>query len=242
MSVTGISPALAEGPVKCDESGSLINELFNRGITNVVVLMRHSAREFEPGRHDLENPLTERGRNLAARLGQKLDPSIRMRTYTSPPERCVETAQLIREQHAANGGAGQSPRVVEGLGLFYILDQIRMWKGMSENSDGMDGYLQRWFDDELALDEMISAQVAAKIILRLLVGKLSQQGSQPGMDICVSHDTSLLVLREKIQQLTLREYGAIEFLDVMALYRTGERFYIASRWGDAREIDPAMLQ
>ena len=55
-----------------DATVRLLNDLFEGGVESAVVLMRHSAREFAPGRHDLANPLTEEGRELARRLGERL--------------------------------------------------------------------------------------------------------------------------------------------------------------------------
>jgi hypothetical protein len=227
---------LAEGPERAEESLAVINELRRIGVDNAVVLMRHSAREFKPEVHDLENPLTERGRELAIKLGEGLDPDLMIRSYASPPARCIETASLISQQHIARGGKGQATRVVEGLGVFYILDQIRMWKGMSIGDGGMTSYLQRWFDDELGGDEMIPADQAANIIFNVMVGKLLQQKDKPALDICVSHDTSLIVVREKLLQFPLADFGAIEFLDCIVLYRESQKYWLRSRWGDPVQV------
>ena len=48
-----------------DSTLALVAEVLAEGVEHAVLLMRHSAREFEPGRHDLENPLTDEGRDLA---------------------------------------------------------------------------------------------------------------------------------------------------------------------------------
>ncbi len=48
----------------------LIAGVTERGVHHAVVLLRHSAREYHPQIHDLENPLTDEGRALARRLGE----------------------------------------------------------------------------------------------------------------------------------------------------------------------------
>jgi hypothetical protein len=236
MSGNDLSQAAADGPHRSEESLALLRGLQERGVTRSVVLMRHSARQFDPSLHDLENPLTERGRRIAAGFGQSLDSNTRIRAYASPPARCVETANLIREQHAGRGGEGRPVRVVEGLGVFYILDQIRMWKGMTQDQGGMAGYMQRWFDGECGPDELMPPGLAAVVVLRIMFGKLMQQSDQPAMDICISHDTTLLLVREKLLNLPLREHGAVDFLDSIVLYQDSEKFFLTSRWGGPVEV------
>ena len=74
-----------------DETVRLIESAFDAGARHVGLLMRHSAREFVPGRHDLENPLTDEGRALAERMGASLPKDLLVRGYASPAERCLRT-------------------------------------------------------------------------------------------------------------------------------------------------------
>ena len=46
-----------------EATSRLINGVFDRGITRAVLLMRHSAREYNAGINDLLNPLTDPGRS-----------------------------------------------------------------------------------------------------------------------------------------------------------------------------------
>ena len=55
-----------------DTTVQLIEQLTNEGVDNIVLLMRHSAREYAPGKHDLLNPLTDEGRDLARDMGKRL--------------------------------------------------------------------------------------------------------------------------------------------------------------------------
>ena len=47
----------------------LVAGVTERGVQHAVVLLRHSALEYNPQIHDLDNPLTDEGRALARRLG-----------------------------------------------------------------------------------------------------------------------------------------------------------------------------
>ena len=83
---------------------ALVESGLAAGARHIVLLMRHSAREFAPGKHDLLNPLTDEGTELARSLGMRLPDGMTLRGYASPAERCVETAQLILDGYAARGG------------------------------------------------------------------------------------------------------------------------------------------
>ena len=52
-----------------DATARMTRAVFSEGVDRAVLLMRHSAREYRRDIHDLENPLTEEGRELAARFG-----------------------------------------------------------------------------------------------------------------------------------------------------------------------------
>ena len=55
-----------------DATIDLVNDVLTEGADKAVLLIRHSARTFDRTINDLENPLTEHGRNLCVKLGQKL--------------------------------------------------------------------------------------------------------------------------------------------------------------------------
>ena len=115
-----------------DATLAQVEAMANEGCTHMVLLMRHSAREFNPDVHDLENPLTDEGRELSQRLGRQLPKAYTLRGYASPAGRCVETAQLCLDGHAAEGGSSTRVRPVEGLGVFYVLDQMKMYRVMRD--------------------------------------------------------------------------------------------------------------
>ena len=89
-----------------DATAALVQALYDDGVERAVLLMRHSARTFDRNIHDLLNPLTEHGRNLSRKLGTALPKDLHVRGYASPPERCMETAQIAIDAHTQAGGAG----------------------------------------------------------------------------------------------------------------------------------------
>ena len=125
-------------------TAQLIESVYDEGADRAVIMMRHSARTFNRDIHDLLNLLTDHGRELADALGTRMPKDILLKGYSSPAERCIETAERIIAQHQQAGGAGARTRVLEVLGVFYALDQGRMWKGLSQ-ANGLAAYVESWF-------------------------------------------------------------------------------------------------
>ncbi len=212
----------------------LLHRVLGSGVDHAVVLMRHSAREFAPGRHDLLNPLTPEGRQRAQDLGARLPKHLTLRGYASPPERCMETAALVLEGHKLKGGEATRHRPLEALGVFYALDQIKMWKCMSQ-AGGLVPFLQIWFAQEVPGDAMMPADLAARLVLRVLADKLDAPVADQQLDICVSHDMTLYLLRDRLlnQPVDGPEVG---FLDALVVYRQGGQIWMTSHHGEARPV------
>ena len=208
----------------------LVKRLFDRDINRVVLLMRHSAREYDPDINDLLNPLTDEGRAYSREFGRQLPKDVFVKGYASPPERCVETGELVVETHAAENGLAQGVRPVEGLGVFYGIDQIKMWKGMKA-AGGLSAYLAQWLGNEVSEDAMLSPTYAATTILRLLKGKLDSPSEHPKqLDLCVSHDMTVLFIRHFFG-LEPVDAQPVEYLDGLALYFDESELTLESQHG-----------
>lgn len=212
----------------------LVERVVDLGVDHAVVLMRHSAREFAPDRHDLENPLTAEGRELALELGARLPKHLLLRAYASPPERCMETAALVLEGHRRDGGATTRHRPLEALSVFYALDQMKMWKGMNA-AGGLVPYVGAWVRGEVPEDAMMPADLAARLVLRVLAEKIRQPLAERQLDLCVSHDMTLYLLREVL--LGEPAVGpAVGFLDALVLYRDGDDLWMTSHHGERQRM------
>ncbi len=189
-----------------------------------VLLMRHSAREFEPGRHDLLNPLTDIGRELSNRLGAALPDGLTLQGYASPAERCLETAQLmLKSYEACNAGAIGRTRPMEGLGVFYVLDQRKMFRAL-QAAGGLREFVSVWVRGELAADIVLPARQAVAAVLTALVAKLpngsAERSAKARFDVCVSHDLTLQVVRSVLYDVLASEDSDVEFLDGLLLFNT----------------------
>jgi hypothetical protein len=219
-----------------DSTLRLIESIYDEGVDHVVVLMRHSAREFEPGRHDLLNPLTDAGRDFARAFGAALPKRLLVRGYTSPAQRCVETTELILEGHAGAGGQITRTRAIEALGVFYVLDQMRMYRAMTA-ATGQVPFLASWFAGELPAGVMMPAGLAAKVLGVVVASKLKAPVQRPQLDLCVSHDMSLYLVRDRLLSMNIAEAGEVAFLDGVAFYERDERVWMRGLHGPALHVD-----
>ena len=213
----------------------LINELVKEGAEHIVLLMRHSAREYEPGRHDLLNPLTDEGRELARRLGGAIPKSLNLRGYSSPAERCVETATLIMHAHQEVGGSATRNRVVEGLGVFYVLDQMKMFMAMQE-AGSMINFQKNWFSENVTPDILMPARASAEIIARLALEKLKEKPERPQLELLVSHDFTIYLLKDQLLGQDSSRFPDVIYLDGLAFFERDGKTFIQSHHEPAMEL------
>ncbi len=217
-----------------DSTLNLINEVLDDGAQHIVVLVRHSAREFIEGKNDMLNPLTDEGRELALRLGRLLPKSLLVRSYASPVERCIETAELILRGHDKEGGATTRNRPIEALGVFYILDQMRWYMAMRDNG-GMVSTLGRWFEGKIPVDVMMPPDQAANLIFKVAAGKLDHPIQVPQLDVLVSHDMTVFTVRDRLLNQIVADYP-VEFLDGLVIFEKDGKRFLQSHHGPARDI------
>ena len=213
----------------------MISEALADGVDHAAVLLRHSARTFKDGLHDLDNQLTDEGRALCRRLGRLLPKDLTLRAYASPAHRCLETAQLILEAHEAEGGAITRHRPMEALGVFYALDQMKMWKGM-EAAGGMANYLQSWVAGAVPADAMMPAQWAARLVLGCMAEKLAAPVARPQLDLHVSHDFTLHLLRSALLGEPA-DGPPVEFLDGLVVWQAEGALWLKCQHGPPQRVN-----
>ena len=219
-----------------DSTLNLVEQLVDEGAEHIVLLMRHSAREFAPGVHDLVNPLTDEGRDLAKSLGQRLPKHLVIRGYTSPAERCVETAQLIMQGHEDDGGEITRNRVIEALGVFYVLDQMKMYMAMKA-AGGLVALLERWFAGQVAGDIMMPPDLAARLIGKLAEEKIESGLTKTRLDLMVSHDFTLYTIKARLLGQQTHDYPDVHFLDGVAFFKRDGTTWAQSHHGAAVALD-----
>ncbi len=219
-----------------DSTIELIHSVHEQGASHIVMLMRHSAREFAPDKHDLLNPLTDEGRDLATTMGTRLPKHLTVRGYSSPADRCIETADLVMSGHSAAGGSVMRNRVVEALGVFYVLDQMKMFMAMRA-AGGIVNFLQTWFRGDIAEDILIPADLAAAILGRLIAEKLSTGAEQPQLDLLVSHDFTLFTVKDRLLKQHTEVHPEVNFLDGIAFFLKDGALFAQSHHGPAIAVN-----
>jgi len=214
-----------------DSGITLVNEALKKGASHVVLLMRHSAREYAKGLHDGKNPLTEEGRALSLRFGENLPQNLTLRGYHSPVGRCKETAERILSGYASKGGTATRYRPVEGLGVFYVLDQRKMYRAMHADG-GLLPFTQKWFAGHQSADILMPARAAALALLDVLREKLDRETKVQKLDICVSHDLSVLTMLDQLLDQPSSKFGNVEYLDAIAVYYLKNQLVLHSRHGE----------
>jgi broad specificity phosphatase PhoE len=218
-------------------TAELVNDVFAEGADRAVLLMRHSARTFDSSIHDLHNPLTDHGRDLCAKLGQKLPKHLTIKGYASPPERCVETAEKTIAAHTENGGTGGRTRPVEALGVFYCLDQQKMWKVL-RTCDGLADFVGRWFEQKMPVDALMPPELAVQMIMRVLQAKLEALNTNH-LDLCVTHDMTVFTMRHGMG-LEPAHGPDVEFLDGLVLFEKDGRRLFRSHHGGEVDVSEAL--
>ncbi len=219
-------------------SVALVDRLVGEGVERLALITRHSAREFNRDVHDLVNPLTDEGRLLCRQMGEALPKGLHLRGYASPPERCVETAKLIIDAHAVGGGRRGTVRPVESLGVFYALDQIKMWKAL-QLAGGLSAFVGQWAAGEVAADAMIPARDAARLILRSTWLRLQGGQENSNVDLCVTHDMTILMLRDQWLGEPAVTHS-VGFLEGLALYERAGSVWLRSTFGEPVDISTAV--
>ena len=220
------------------ETVKMIEDRFAKDVDRGILLMRHSAREYRRDIHDLQNPLTEEGRDLALRMGDVLGADLNMRGFASTAQRCIDTADLImlgtERDDMGERNKRRTTRVIEAFGVFYALDQVRMWKGL-QAADGLDSFVAKWLKGEVAPDTMMPARVAVSQILSVMRGRLMtispEKGRSKSLDLCVSHDMTLYLVRQAIGLETTFEQP-VNYLDGLLMFESDGELRVSSHYGN----------
>jgi broad specificity phosphatase PhoE len=192
--------------------------------------MRHSARHYGQTENDLDNPLSETGRELAMRFGGLLPPWRHLRVFTSPSGRCVETGDLIRRGFGRGGTV--TPR--DDLSVFYVRDMRRVG-GMLKHL-GVDRTLHRWFDGEVDPQWMEAADASLDRLLACLL-ELFRAAPCNSLTLCVSHDWNLYLLTHLALGVPYAEQPRAEYLDCILFYEQGGQVRVADRHRGHRRFD-----
>jgi len=196
-----------------------------------VLVLRHAEREPipDPLRPELAE-LTPAGMRAARELGARLGGFTHLRLFHSPVKRCRQTAECIIEGLSGLGPRVEGPSPVESLGLGYIRGPHEVAVLTREHGDH---FIRLWFEGKVDTRFMQDPRELARQMRGHMDECLGQQVAHGRrLDIHVTHDWNLLVLREWNLGLRHEEEGWIEFLDGLA-YAPGHGGQLLAACGQA---------
>jgi broad specificity phosphatase PhoE len=189
-----------------------------------ILLVRHAERGgiVDVSRHE-EVLLTPAGHEAARAAGRwlasKRPPG---RVLHSPVERCGETARgIVAGVVEATGGHRLEHGAHDMLGAHYVRDRDR-GHGYAQRHGW--GFLRAWLDGQLPDDVFQSRAAAATAQVRAVV-ELAR--AQPrGLDVMVTHDWNVALVREEFLGLKHESWGWPGFLDGLLIVVDGDKAHL----------------
>jgi broad specificity phosphatase PhoE len=185
----------------------------------VALVLRHAERF--PVR-DLTNPLdallTEQGKADSIDFGRDISGLAPLTLFHSPVERCRQTAEGIAHGVGEKGGTAELAGAADHLGGPYVKSTYDAVPRIVREY-GMSRFLRTWFDGNLPGDDLLALPEAAELIFGYILRTLEDVETNTAM---ITHDWTIMILREYFLELPHEEVGFPGFLDGMAVYRTEE--------------------
>jgi len=158
---------------------------------------------------------------------------VNLRFFSSPVGRCIETAFMIDKGNTAKGGRTESNKTNPTLAAFYVKDVAQIFKGIKQHS--VSGFFRQWFNGNVPETVMTSAMAARDRIIQFLISLL-RETSGPVIDIAVSHDWYMHVLKEYFLKQPLEEFGKVEYLEGAVLYEKNGGLFMTNHQSDPQPI------
>ena len=158
--------------------------------------------------------LTEKGKEDARGLGKRLSALGPIRLYSSPIERCVQTAEYITRGITEGDGSGVFEGSLPDLGGPYITGA---WEDVVRRIEelGHQGFVRKWFNGELPESLVMPLEQAARNQLGILRRQLVDGAPS---SVNVTHDWNIMILREYFFNLRHDDIATPPYLDGIAAY------------------------
>lgn len=214
----------------------VVRRLRDEGITNQVLLMRHSARHYS-GDPRLEPfmGLTESGKQAALAFGRGLGAAVPVTPCSSYIGRCIETAYLLQR---GSGCRQERLNTLEAaLSPFYVKDFEQTLELILAHD--LEGFIRRWIDGVFPETVMTPAFDAASEMLRFAADRLA--GDAPTLTVAVTHDWNLFAIKEFALTLPHETWGKVAYLEGVVLFRDGDRLMAVNHQRPPVAVDEALL-
>ncbi len=194
----------------------LLNTLHSLPTTTpVAAFLRHAERHQIA---DVSDPtkaeITSAGAAAAEAFGVGIKGFDCIRIFHSPVKRCWQTADAIARGIVSRGGVADVAGPEDALGIDYILDLKEAGRLTLKHGDH---FVRLWFSGQIASSVIEDAEKIAALKIAHLTQRLQEpcpRGRR--LDLHVSHDWNILVLRELLVGVRHEDAGWLNFLDGVA--------------------------
>ncbi len=187
----------------------------------VAIFMRHAERfSIEKGVLGLEVPLTENGRKSAFELGEKYIKNRLVAAFSSPVERCVDTANNIIK------GAKKDIKVIEDPilgGKEYFMNDMMLFR-YSYMKDGMPAILDRVFEREYVDGVNDTRKSVPKVIKHILNNTKIE-----GITLFLTHDGFISFVAGEIFRHRTTPEDWPNFMEPIFIWKDGDNVKLLFR-------------
>lgn len=174
-----------------------------------ALIVRHAERFPLPSiSESLMIGLTEKGKLDAFELGRAIEGIGQIRLFHSPAVRCRETAEAIGRGFSDRGGTVQGIQETWDLCAPYLKDDRVLKEAESQGH----GFMRSWFIGQFDPEWIRPTSEAADMVLAHLLQRMTEGDEGDRLDVHVSHDWEIVLLREELLGIRYEDAGWIEYL------------------------------
>lgn len=158
--------------------------------------------------------ITPDGAAAAEAFGAGIRGFDRVRIFHSPVKRCRQTAECLARGVAAAGGSVSVEGPEDALGIDYIVDMKEAGRLTLKHGEH---FVRLWFSGQIPATVVRAAEEIAARKLLHLTQRLQEPCAQGRrLDLHVSHDWNIIILRELLLGVCHEQVGWLDFLDGVA--------------------------
>lgn len=203
----------------------------------VAAILRHAARYpiLDLARPELAE-ITPEGAKSAEAMGRRLRGFERVRFYHSPVKRCQQTAECLAQGAVAAGLKVEHLGAEAALGVDYILDLPEA--GRLSQLHG-EHFVRLWIKGAVSPKVIRNTKHIAETKMACLTQRLGEPGrGGRRLDLHISHDWNIMVLREHLLGVRHEEAGWLDFLDGIGLCLSGGLLRVIYRQHERQQALP----
>lgn len=209
--------------VSSEASGLVRSDIFRftLGTGPHALMVRHAERFPLPSiSESLRIGLTEKGKQDAFELGRAIDGFERIRLFHSPAVRCRETAEAIGRGFCDRGGTVQGIKETWDLCAPYLKDDRVLKEAETQGHE----FMRAWFTGQFNPEWIRPTTEAADMVLAHLLQRMTEGDGADRLDVHVSHDWEIVLLREELLGVRYEDAGWVEYLGGLQFSRHEDGF------------------